>query len=172
MIPCEIGDSSCCIKLSDITRMFDGQRAVNPFARQFSRATCSCDKAGFAGTSSRRTQLFTFQGALNQAITGPVVARFRGKPFSEGVSILPAFLRLSTPLKPILIKFFAWLGPLFRRCELSSSRFHQHRKTPRLRRRLHDGCCIRQRHPLADQTHHIKLAFRQRRYRLRHRPRE
>lgn len=104
-----IGDSSCCMKLSDITRMFDGQRAVNPFARQFSRAAGSCDKADFAGTSSRRTQLFTFQGA-RPSHNRPGHCPVRGKPFSQGVSILPAFHRLSTAGERFLMKIFAPLG--------------------------------------------------------------
>jgi hypothetical protein len=147
--------------------MFDGRWAVNPVARQFSRAAGSCDKTDFAGTSSRRTQLFTFQGALNQAITGPVVARFRGKPFSEGVSILPAFHPLSTPAEPILIKIFATVGAADCPGDSSGLGLHQDCKSARLRRRFHDASAVRQRHPFADQTDDIELSLRERRHRVR-----
>jgi hypothetical protein len=52
-------------------------RAVNPDHPNFlTRSIGVCENTDVPGTSSRRTQLFTFQGALSgQTISGPAVCR-------------------------------------------------------------------------------------------------
>lgn len=57
------------------------EQAVNPVRPFFSRRPNACDNAEPPGTSSRRTQLFTFQGASQLETSwpshnGPVVAGF------------------------------------------------------------------------------------------------
>ena len=50
-------------------------RAVNPVALDFSRSADACDRNDFPGTSSRRTQLFTFQRAANRAAATATTAQ-------------------------------------------------------------------------------------------------
>jgi len=47
------------------------EQAVNPIRPILSRLLNACDNAELPGTSSRRTQLFTFQGAIQLDTSWP-----------------------------------------------------------------------------------------------------
>ena len=54
--------------------MFDGRTGCESRSPDFlTRPINACDNVDVPGTSSRRTQLFTFQGATGRTITGPAL---------------------------------------------------------------------------------------------------